>query len=129
MRWAAPGICTTRAGRRSSPRSCRNSRRSTAAGAAPLSCGGRARMIDAFVGAGRGRPPVTMHFERFAAAEAPAVEGGYTVVLQKSGRRLPVLSGKTLLDTLLDEDVSVPYACSNGICGTCLTGVVSGTPD
>ncbi|OGA61877.1 MAG: ferredoxin [Burkholderiales bacterium RIFCSPHIGHO2_01_FULL_64_960] len=94
-----------------------------------LYCCGPARMIDAFVEAGRGRPPVTMHFERFAAAEAPAVEGGYTVVLQKSGRRLPVLSGKTLLDTLLDEDVSVPYACSNGICGTCLTGVVSGTPD
>jgi vanillate O-demethylase ferredoxin subunit len=34
-----------------------------------------------------------------------------------------------VLDTLLDANVSVPYACTNGICGTCLTGVVAGTPD
>jgi vanillate O-demethylase ferredoxin subunit len=34
-----------------------------------------------------------------------------------------------LLDTLLEQNVSVPYACSNGICGTCLTRVVAGTPD
>lgn len=94
-----------------------------------LYCCGPARMIDAFVEAGRGRPASTVHFERFAAAEAPAVEGGYTVVLHRSGRRLPVQPGKTLLDTLLDENVSVPYACSNGVCGTCLTRVVAGTPD
>lgn len=94
-----------------------------------LYCCGPARMIDAFVAAGSQRPPSTMHFERFAAADAPAVEGGYEVVLNRSGKRLAVAPGKTLLDTLLDHDVSVPYACSNGICGTCLTGVVSGTPD
>ncbi|MBU1442907.1 MAG: PDR/VanB family oxidoreductase [Gammaproteobacteria bacterium] len=90
---------------------------------------GPTRMIDAFVEAGRTRPPSTMHLERFTAAEAPAVDGGYTVVLHKSGKRLPVPPGKTLLDTLLDDDVPVPYACSNGICGTCLTRVISGTPD
>lgn len=94
-----------------------------------LYCCGPARMIDAFVAAGARRPPATLHFERFAAADAPAVEGGYEIVLNRSGRRLPVAPGKTLLDTLLDHDVSVPYACSNGICGTCLTGVVSGVPD
>lgn len=94
-----------------------------------LYCCGPTRMIDAFVEAGRSRPPATMHFERFAAADAPAVEGGYTVVLHKSGKRLLVPPGKTLLDALLDENVAVPYACSNGICGTCLTRVISGTPD
>ncbi|MBS0407344.1 MAG: oxidoreductase [Proteobacteria bacterium] len=94
-----------------------------------LYCCGPARMIDAFVDAGRARPQGTMHFERFAAAEAPAVSGGYTVVLNRSGKRLSVDPGKTLLDTLLDENVPVPYACSNGICGTCLTQVVAGTPD
>jgi vanillate O-demethylase ferredoxin subunit len=97
--------------------------------AAHLYCCGPARMIDAFSAAGSRRPASTMHFERFAAADAPAVEGGYEVVLNRSGKRLAVGPGKTLLDTLLDHDVSVPYACSNGICGTCLTGVVSGTPD
>jgi vanillate O-demethylase ferredoxin subunit len=94
-----------------------------------LYCCGPARMIDAFVDAGRGRPPATLHFERFAAAQGPAAGGGYTVVLKRSGKRLAVASGQTVLDTLLDANVSVPYACTNGICGTCLTGVVAGTPD
>jgi tetrachlorobenzoquinone reductase len=94
-----------------------------------LYCCGPARMIDAFVAAGAKRRAANLHFERFAAADAPAVEGGYEIVLNRSGRRLAVEPGKTLLDTLLDHDVPVPYACSNGICGTCLTGVVSGVPD
>lgn len=94
-----------------------------------LYCCGPARMIDAFVEAGRARPKHTVHYERFAAAEAPAVEGGYTVVLHRSNRSVAVEAGKTLLDALLDENVSVPYACSNGICGTCMTRVISGVPD
>jgi vanillate O-demethylase ferredoxin subunit len=94
-----------------------------------LYCCGPARMIDAFIEAGAERPPAGMHYERFAAADAPAVEGGFEIVLQRSGKRFAIEPGKTILDALLDHDVSVPYACSNGICGTCLTGVVSGLPD
>jgi ferredoxin-NADP reductase len=96
---------------------------------AHLYCCGPARMIEAFVAATRDRPAATVHYERFAAEQAPALEGGYTVVLQRSGRRVGVPPGKTLLDALLDEDVAVTYACSNGICGTCLTRVVAGQPD
>ncbi len=94
-----------------------------------LYCCGPARMIDAFATAGSGRNRATVHYERFAAADAPAVDGGYELVLARSGRRLSVAPGKTILDTLLDADIAVPYACSNGICGTCLTGVVAGVPD
>lgn len=94
-----------------------------------LYCCGPARMIDAFVEAGANRPPTTVHYERFAAVDAPATEGGYTVVLQRSGKRISVEPGKTLLDALLDENVPVSYACSNGICGTCMTKVISGVPD
>lgn len=94
-----------------------------------LYCCGPARMIDSFVEAGRARPQNTMHYERFAAAEAPAVDGGYTVVLQRTHKRVVVEPGKTLLDALLDENVAVPYACSNGICGTCMTRVIAGVPD
>jgi vanillate O-demethylase ferredoxin subunit len=94
-----------------------------------LYCCGPGRMIDDFVEAGRTRVPATMHYERFAAADAPATDGGYVVVLQRSGKRVIVEPGKTLLDALLDDNVSVPYACSNGICGTCMTKVIAGTPD
>lgn len=92
-------------------------------------CCGPARMIDAFIAACKWRPPHTVHFERFAAADAPATEGGYVAVLQRSGKRVPVEPGKTLLDALLEANVSVPYACSSGVCGTCQTKVIAGKPD
>lgn len=102
---------------------------SDADAAAHLYCCGPARMIDAFVAAGQKREPGTVHFERFAASEAAAVDGGFSVRLQRSDRTVPVCKGQTILDALLDADVPVSYACSSGICGTCLTRVVSGTPD
>lgn len=94
-----------------------------------LYCCGPARMIDSFVEAGESRPAGSLHYERFAASEAAANEGGFAVRLQRSGRRIQVVQGMTILDALLDADVTVPYACSNGICGTCMTRVISGVPD
>jgi vanillate O-demethylase ferredoxin subunit len=49
--------------------------------------------------------------------------------LARADRRIPVEPGKTILDALLDADVAVSYACSNGICGSCMTRVLSGIPD
>ncbi len=94
-----------------------------------LYCCGPARMIDAFVSAGQARDPATIHFERFSASEAAAMDGGYSVRLARSERVVPVMQGQTLLDALLDANVPVAYACSSGICGTCQTGVISGVPD
>jgi len=94
-----------------------------------LYCCGPARMIDAFLEACASRRPDTVHCERFAAAEAPATGGGYDVVLGRSGLRLAVLPGKTILDTLLDHAIDVPYACTAGVCGTCRTPVLEGEPD
>jgi len=94
-----------------------------------LYCCGPARMIDAFLAACGSRPAATVHFERFAAASEAATEGGYDVVLERSGQRLAVAPGKTILDTLLDHAVDVPYACTAGVCGTCRTKVIAGEPD
>jgi ferredoxin-NADP reductase len=94
-----------------------------------LYCCGPARMIDAFVTACASRAPHTVHYERFAASSAAATEGGYDVVLNRSGARLTVAPGKTILDTLLDHSIDVSYACSAGICGTCRTQVLAGKPD
>ena len=92
-------------------------------------CCGPSAMLDNFIESTRQRPAGTVHFERFGAADAPALNGGFEVVLSRSGRRIPVPAGKTILDALLDANISVPYACSNGVCGTCLTRVVSGEVD
>jgi vanillate O-demethylase ferredoxin subunit len=94
-----------------------------------LYCCGPSQMIDAFLEACSSRPAHTVHHERFAASQQAATEGGFEVVLHRSGQRLRVEQGKSILDTLLDHNVSVQYACSSGICGTCRTGVIDGDPD
>ena len=81
---------------------------------AHLYCCGPARMIDAFIAACASRAQHTVHFERFAASSEAATDGGYDVVLNRSGERLTVAPGKTILDTLLDHSIDVPYACTAG---------------
>jgi len=51
------------------------------------------------------------------------------VVLAKSGKEFAVPPGKTILDTLLDAGLDIPYSCTEGICGTCETRVLEGRPD
>lgn len=58
-----------------------------------------------------------------------AEDKGYTVKLAQSGQTLEVPPGGTILFTLLDSGVQVPFSCGHGICGTCETEVVSGEPD
>lgn len=96
---------------------------------AHLYCCGPARMIDAFLAACASRPVGHVHIERFAASSEAATGGGFELVLHRSGRHIPVAPGKTILDALLDNAVQVQYACSAGVCGTCLTGVIEGDPD
>ncbi|MES2187374.1 MAG: PDR/VanB family oxidoreductase [Pseudomonadota bacterium] len=96
---------------------------------AHLYCCGPARMIEEFVAAAADRDPATVHFERFAAAHSAATDGGFTLKLARDGRCLPVPAGKSLLDVLLDAGLDVPYACTQGVCGSCLVPVLGGTPD
>ena len=94
-----------------------------------LYCCGPAGMVDDFLGACAGRPSQFVHLERFAATQEAATAGGYEVVLAKSSRRFEVTPGKTILDTLLDNGIEAQYACSQGVCGTCMTKVLEGEPD
>ena len=56
-------------------------------------------------------------------------DGTFEVQLQKSGQTLQVSKDQTILKVLQDAGHDVPFSCSEGICGTCLTQVVAGTPD
>jgi vanillate O-demethylase ferredoxin subunit len=58
-----------------------------------------------------------------------AADGTFDVQLQKSGQTLPVTKDQSILKVLQDAGHDVPFSCSEGICGTCLTKVVAGTPD
>ena len=70
---------------------------------AHLYCCGPGRMIEDFLDACAARPAAQVHFERFSASSEAATEGGFEVVLKKSGQRFAIAPGKTILDTLLDH--------------------------
>jgi vanillate O-demethylase ferredoxin subunit len=67
--------------------------------------------------------------EYFSAREEAATGGGFNVVLARSGKTVFVPEGKTILDALLDAGEDAPYSCMEGVCGSCETKVISGTPD
>ncbi|WP_159917776.1 PDR/VanB family oxidoreductase [Pantoea sp. 18069] len=101
---------------------------------AHLYCCGPARMLQAFEEATAQLPPARVHREYFAAPPAPAQDAqgtdqAFTVRLSQSGQLVPVDSGTTILDALLNAGVDVPYSCMSGICGMCATRVLDGVPD
>jgi ferredoxin-NADP reductase len=96
---------------------------------AHLYCCGPLPMLEAFEEATKDLARERVHVEYFTAKEPPAVEGGFKVVLAKSGREFTVPPGKTILDALLDAGLDIPYSCKEGVCGTCETKVREGVPD
>jgi ferredoxin len=51
------------------------------------------------------------------------------VELARSGQVVVVPDGKSILDTLLESGVDVPYSCREGVCGSCELSVLEGEPD
>lgn len=96
---------------------------------AHLYCCGPLPMLETFEQATKDLARKRVHVEYFTAKLPPAVEGDFKVVLAKSGREFTVLPGKTILGTLLDAGLDIPYSCTQGVCGTCETKVLKGVPD
>lgn len=79
-----------------------------------------------------GWPAARLHVEYFGApATAPgaATDAAFEVKLASSGKIVHVPAGRTVLEVLAGEGVAIPYSCEQGVCGTCLTRVLAGTPD
>jgi vanillate O-demethylase ferredoxin subunit len=51
------------------------------------------------------------------------------LVIKSTGQELDVPVGLSALKVMLDAGIDVPMACEQGVCGTCLTRVLSGVPD
>ena len=49
--------------------------------------------------------------------------------LASSGRIVVVDADRTVVQALEQAGVVVPTSCEQGVCGTCLTRVIEGTPD
>lgn len=98
-------------------------------------CCGPTGMLEAFEAATAHCEPGRVHREYFAApavasVAAPAsADDVFTVRLAKAGKTVPVLPGTSILDAVLQAGVDVSYSCMSGICGACMTSVLSGVPD
>lgn len=107
-------------------------------------CCGPAGMIKAALEATAHWPEGTFHFESFAAADAPeagagaaagatsadgGADGAFEVEVASTGAVLSVPGDKSIVAVLRENGVEVDTLCEDGICGTCITGVLEGEPD
>jgi phthalate 4,5-dioxygenase reductase subunit len=72
-----------------------------------------------------------IHFESFIDAGAAAKPGDmpFTVVLAKSGDRIEVPPGVSILDAMRARGHDAPSSCESGTCGTCRTALLAGEAD
>jgi len=74
-----------------------------------------------------GFPEEARHLEYFSVPEQPEYENhAFTAILRKSGKTIAVPADKRLADVLIENGFPVDVKCSDGICGVCKCGLVSG---
>ena len=76
-------------------------------------------------------PPEAVHLEYFSAdpASLAGASDEFRVRLARRNCEYLVPAGKSIVDALADHGVCIETSCEQGVCGTCLTGVLGGTPD
>ncbi len=75
-------------------------------------------------------PENHLHFEFFGGQVLhDASDATFTVKIASSGQEIQVGADQTVVQALHKAGLYVPIACEQGVCGTCLTRVVSGVPD
>lgn len=75
----------------------------------------------------RGYPDEARHLEYFSVPEIPDYENHpFTLKLAKSGKELAVPADKSATDVLAEHSIHVDVKCSDGLCGVCKCGLISG---
>jgi len=71
-----------------------------------------------------------IHLEYFGAAPADTRgDAAFTVKIASSGMEYPVPADKTVVQALEIYGIEIPVSCEQGVCGTCVTRVLSGRPE
>lgn len=74
-----------------------------------------------------GWPEESLHKEYFSVPETPEYENhDFTLKLSSSGKEVKVTANQTAADALLKAGIHVDVKCSDGICGVCKCGLISG---
>lgn len=94
-------------------------------------CCGPTGLLDAAEAAVRDNPTVLdLHVERFTATAQPAPrKGTFEVELRRQGVVLEVPPHRSILQVVREVLPDVDYSCEEGVCGTCETAVLEGTPE
>lgn len=92
---------------------------------------GPAGFMDRVIGeAGRlGLPADHIHREYFQSGPTAAAGSAFEVIASRSGKRVRVEDGETIVQALARIGIKVPMSCEQGVCGTCLCTVLEGAPD
>ncbi len=96
---------------------------------AHLYCCGPSGMLEAFERATQHRARERVHVEYFAAKQAAARGGGFSVILARSKVQVFVAESMTILDALRAAGLDPPCSCIEGVCGSCEMRVLEGIPD
>lgn len=71
-----------------------------------------------------------IHTEAFGPAPAtPSQDSAFEVVLHQTGRIYNIAPGRSVASVLTEAGVDLMVSCEAGICGTCVTRVLEGTPE
>ena len=94
-------------------------------------CCGPGPLMDAVRTLTEHLPSGTVEFEWFTVPESDEAQesNSFTVKLERSGVELQVPEEKSILEVLESHGFEVPFSCREGLCGTCVTNVLSGEPD
>lgn len=77
-----------------------------------------------------GWPEPQLHYEFFSSGVVKSdADGSFEVKLASSGKIVRVPNDQTVAEALAAAGIAVAMSCEQGVCGTCLTGVLEGTPD
>lgn len=102
-------------------------------------CCGPIGFMDAVKRASSHWPAANVHFEHFSPAgpapvvpadvEGAAISVGFKVRLARSGREFDIPNDKSIVQVLREHGIDVPTSCESGLCGTCRTRYLEGTPE
>lgn len=71
-----------------------------------------------------------IHLEYFGAAPADTTgDTAFTVRIASTGKSYTVPADRSVVQVLAENGIDIPISCEQGVCGTCITRVLSGTPD
>lgn len=76
-------------------------------------------------------PPGSLHVERFSSSNRAdsGVDEPFEAELRRSGAVVTVPAGRSLLAAIQEIDPTVDLSCENGVCGSCVTRVLAGSPE